>query len=102
MPPSNSFSVGQQQSYQNHDAGNHIFQSPPTHVAFTQSERKGISQEDQFTTGVNSQAQSAYKEMNPATRGEDICIDRLSCSVTEVYPNLLQFNFILRFCLSLD
>ncbi|XP_068702636.1 protein transport protein Sec24A-like [Montipora foliosa] len=68
LPPSNSFSVGQQQLYQNHDAGNHIFQSP-THVAFKQSERKGTSQEDQFTTGVNSQAQSAYKEMNPATRG---------------------------------
>lgn len=83
LPPSNAFSVGQQQPYLNHDAGNH-FQSSPSHGAFVQPEKKGIGHEAQFTARVNSQAQSVPQEMNPALRGEEISNDRLSYSnVTE-------------------
>ena len=83
LPPSNASSVGQQQPYLNHDAGNH-FQSSPSHGAFVQPEKKGIGHEAQFTARVNSQAQSVPQEMNPALRGKVFSYDRLSYrNVTE-------------------
>ena len=76
LPPSNAFSVGQQQPYLNQEAGNH-FQSSPNHGAFVQPGRKGIGQGAQNTASVNNQAQSISQEMNPALRGEENSNDRL-------------------------
>ena len=90
LPPSNAFSVGQQQPYLNHDAGNH-FQSSPSHGAFVQPEKKGIGHEAQFTARVNSQAQIVPQEMNPALRGEEISNDRLS------YRNVTEAIFMFPF-----
>ena len=82
LPPSNSFSVAQQQTFLNHNAGNH-FQSPLSHAAVAQSERTAIEQKDPYTAGVNSQPEGAYKTMNPATKGRELCVDRFGCGVTE-------------------
>lgn len=76
LPPSNSFSFGEQQTFLNHNAVNHL-QSPLSHAAVSQSERTAIEQKDAFTSGVNNQLQGAYKAMNPATRGKELCVDRL-------------------------
>ena len=77
LPPSNTFSVGQQQPFLNHDAGNH-FQSSPSHGTFVQAEKKGIGQETQYSAGVKNPAQSVSQVMNPASRGEEISNVRLS------------------------
>lgn len=66
LPPSNSFSFGEQQTFLNHNAVNHLQLS---HAAVVQSERTAIEQKDAFTSGVNNQLQGACKAMNPATRG---------------------------------
>lgn len=74
LPPSNSFSFGEQQTFLNHNAVNHLQLS---HAAVVQSERTAIEQKDAFTSGVNNQLQGACKAMNPATRGKELCVDRL-------------------------
>ncbi|CAH3193392.1 unnamed protein product, partial [Porites evermanni] len=71
LPPSNAFSVGQQQPYLNHDAGNH-FHPSPNHGAFVQQEKKGIGQGAHNTASLNSQVQRISQEMNPTMRGEEI------------------------------
>lgn len=91
LPPSNAFSVGQQQPYLNHDAGSH-FQSSPSVGAFVQPEKKGLGQESQYTARVNSQAHSVPQEMNSALRGEEISNDRLSCNVTEAISCSFQMS----------
>lgn len=76
LPPSNSFSFGEQQTFLNHSTVNHL-QSPLSHAAVAQSERTAIEQKDAFTSGVNNQLQGACKAMNPATRGKELYVDRL-------------------------
>ncbi|KAM7441154.1 Protein transport protein Sec24B [Porites harrisoni] len=68
LPPSNAFSVGQQQPYLNHDAGNH-FHPSPNHGAFVQQEKKGIGQGAHNTASLNTQSQRISQEMNPTMRG---------------------------------
>lgn len=96
LPPSNAFSVGQQQPYLNHDAGSH-FQSSPSDGAFVQPEKKGLGQESQYTARVNSQAQSVPQEMNPALRGEEISNDRFAMSPKQFRVLFSDVNFYLSF-----
>ena len=78
LPPShNAFSVGQQQPYLNH-GGVNSFQSSQNHGEFVQPDKKGLSQESQHMSIVNNQTQSVSQDMNPASKGKESSIDRLS------------------------
>lgn len=95
LPPSNVFSVGQQQPYLNHDVGNH-FHPSPNHGAFVQQEIKGIGQGAHNTAGLNNQAQRISQEMNPTIRGEEIRNDRLGYKQI-MSPSRQDVNFSLDF-----
>ena len=75
LPPSDGFSVGIRQPYLSHDGMNH-FQSPQSHGAFVQPEKKGLDQQGQYTPTVNNQSQSFPQEMNPAAKGKYVYYDR--------------------------